>query len=127
VPCTFRVLGPLGVVVDGIDITPRAPKERSLLALLLMRAGEIVSADQLIELWPDLDVERARRVLWVRLAGLRAALRRVGADDALASMSAGYRLVVWGAGNRSSRMRTGRLTPRDARTTAHAGGTGRHR
>ena len=94
-PSTFRVLGPLEVVVDGIDITPRAPKERSLLALLVVRAGEVVSADQMIEeLWPDLPAERARRVLWVRLAALRAALRRAGAEAALLSVPVGYRLAV---------------------------------
>jgi DNA-binding SARP family transcriptional activator len=29
-----RLLGPLQVVVDGVDVTPGAPKERGLLALL---------------------------------------------------------------------------------------------
>ena len=54
-----RVLGPLEVVVNGIDVTPRGPKERALLALLALRGGRVVPADRLIEeLWPELSPER---------------------------------------------------------------------
>ena len=72
-----RVLGPLQVVVDGVDVTPAAPKERALLALLALSARQIVSADRIIEeLWPTLDARRARHALHVRVAELRKVLRQ---------------------------------------------------
>ncbi|MDH4078076.1 MAG: winged helix-turn-helix domain-containing protein, partial [Acidimicrobiia bacterium] len=92
---SFNVLGPLHVLIDGIDVTPRAPKERSLLALMVMSHGQVVSADRMIdEFWPNLAVDRARRVLWVRIAGLRKSLQRANAAPLLQFVSPGYRLAV---------------------------------
>ena len=52
----IRVLGAFQVVVDGVDATPAAPKERALLAMLVLNAGHVFSADRIIdELWPGLD------------------------------------------------------------------------
>jgi DNA-binding SARP family transcriptional activator len=48
----FRVLGPLEVVRDGRALELTRPKQRSLLALLLLHPGEIVSTDRLVDgLW----------------------------------------------------------------------------
>ncbi len=95
-------------MVDDVDVTPQAPKSRSLVALLAVQAGEVVSSDRLIdELWPDLDVERARRVLWVRIAELRAALRKAGAADVLVSVPPGYRLDLGPEGLDSARFVAG--------------------
>src|SRR6266511_3295467 len=48
----FRVLGPLEVLVEGHALELKRRKQRSLLALLLLNTGEIVSTDKLIEeLW----------------------------------------------------------------------------
>src|SRR5262245_3979687 len=92
---SFDLLGPLRVLIDGVEVTPRAPKERSLLALLLVEAGHVVSADRIIdELWANLPVEQARRVLWVRVSGLRKLLDRVGAAALLEHIAPGYRLAV---------------------------------
>jgi predicted ATPase/DNA-binding SARP family transcriptional activator len=92
---TFDVLGPLRVLIDGVDVTPRAPKERSLLALLLVQPGGVVSADRIIdELWAKLPIEQARRVLWVRVSGLRKLLDRAGAASLLELVAPGYRLAV---------------------------------
>ena len=50
----FRILGPVEVQVDGSWSSISAPKWRTVLAVLLLRAGEVVSIDQLIgEVWPD--------------------------------------------------------------------------
>src|SRR3954452_21806974 len=92
---SFDVLGPLRVVIDGVDVTPRAPKERSLLALFVVQPGQVVSADRLIdELWPELPVEQAKRVLWVRISGLRKLLQRAGSGSLLELAAPGYRLAV---------------------------------
>ena len=93
--CSFGILGPLQVVVDGVDITPSAPKERALLAMLLINHGQAVSVDQLVEeLWPKLDADRARRVLQVRAAALRKSLRDAQVAAVIDFVGAAYRLSV---------------------------------
>ena len=48
----FRILGPLEVVSEQTLLDLGAPRVRLLLALLLVRGGEVVSTDRLIEdLW----------------------------------------------------------------------------
>ena len=39
----FRLLGAIEVVVDGVDVTPAAPKERALLAMLVLDAGHVLA------------------------------------------------------------------------------------
>lgn len=90
-----RVLGPLEVVIDGVDVTPPAPKERALLALLVIRRGRVVGADRLMEeLWPALPADRARRVLQVRVAAVRKLLGTADAAALLELVSPGYRLAI---------------------------------
>ena len=45
----FRILGPVEVQVDGGWSSISAPKGRTVLAVLLLRSGEVVSIDQLID------------------------------------------------------------------------------
>jgi predicted ATPase/DNA-binding SARP family transcriptional activator len=96
VGAAFNVLGRLEVYVDGVDSTPAAPKERNLLALLVVNSGRMVSTDHLLdELWPGLAPDRARPSLHVRIAGIRKALGRApGAEALLQSSGPGYRLDV---------------------------------
>lgn len=50
----FRVLGPLEMRVDGAPIALGGAKQRAVLAALLLRAGEIVSVERLVdEVWGD--------------------------------------------------------------------------
>ena len=50
----YRILGPLEVSADGQAIEIRGPKQRALLAILLLRANEPVSRDVLVhELWGE--------------------------------------------------------------------------
>jgi DNA-binding SARP family transcriptional activator/pimeloyl-ACP methyl ester carboxylesterase len=90
----FGLLGPLRVVADGVDITPSAPKERALLAMLLVDPGRIVASDRAIEeLWPDLAPDNARRVLQVRVSGLRRHLQDAAGSAVIEFAAPGYRLV----------------------------------
>ena len=60
-----------------------------------MRHGQVVSVDRILEeLWPRLSVDRGRRVLWVRVAGLRRMLKQGNADRLLQRVAPGYRLAV---------------------------------
>jgi DNA-binding SARP family transcriptional activator len=83
----FRILGPLEVWRKGRPVHIGGAKERALLALLLLHAGEPVSVDHLIdELWGDSPPATARKSVQVRVAGLRRALH----GDALLTRGDGY-------------------------------------
>jgi DNA-binding SARP family transcriptional activator len=71
----FRLLGPLEVWHEGRPLHIGGAKERALLVLLLLNAGEPASVDRLIdELWGASPPPTARKSLQVRVAGLRRAL-----------------------------------------------------
>jgi len=49
-----RILGPLSLSVDGVDMVPPARKQRQLLSLLLMNANRVTTVDCLMRaLWDD--------------------------------------------------------------------------
>jgi DNA-binding SARP family transcriptional activator len=74
----FGILGPLDVRHEGRSVHIRGAKERALLAVLLLHAGEPVSVDRLIdELWGESPPATARKSVQVRIAGLR---RAIGGD-----------------------------------------------
>jgi DNA-binding SARP family transcriptional activator len=71
----LRILGPLEVLVDGEPVELRRAKQRGLLALLLLSAGEVVSADRLIdELWAGNPPATAKDALQNYVSQLRKAL-----------------------------------------------------
>ena len=85
------ILGPLEARLDGDVVQVRAAKERALLALLVLRANEVVSRDRLIEaLWGESRPETAGHALEVYVSNLRRALGR----EAVATRAGGYALVV---------------------------------
>ncbi|HEX5621623.1 MAG TPA: BTAD domain-containing putative transcriptional regulator, partial [Solirubrobacteraceae bacterium] len=89
----FGVLGPLVVRVDGRDIDLGGPRQRALLAALLLRAGEPVSADALAQmLWGDEAPPSAAKTLQVTVSRLRGALGAAG--ERVETVSGGYRLRV---------------------------------
>jgi DNA-binding SARP family transcriptional activator len=84
-----RLLGPLELVVDGHDVTPSRPKHRALLALLLLRANEIVATDELAEaLWGGRPPQTARTALHGHVSALRKAL----GEEVIETCPGGYRL-----------------------------------
>jgi DNA-binding SARP family transcriptional activator len=71
----FRILGPLEVWHEGRPLHIEGAKERALLAILLLHAGEQVSVDRLIDqLWGETPPTTARKSVQVRVAGLRRAI-----------------------------------------------------
>src|SRR5215207_5477002 len=94
----FQILGPLEVRHDGSAVALGPAKQRALLAILLVRANELVSSDRLIEeLWPS-PPETAANTLQVYVGRLRKALepgRERGAPgDLLITRTPGYMLRV---------------------------------
>jgi DNA-binding SARP family transcriptional activator/DNA-binding beta-propeller fold protein YncE len=69
----FRILGPVEVVDDGRTVALGGSKQRALLAILLLRANEVVSRDRLIE---DLWGERAPGTASTSLHGYVSQLRK---------------------------------------------------
>src|SRR5439155_1162985 len=73
----FRILGPLEVIADGKPVELGAPKQRALLALLLLQANRVVSSDRLIDaLWDEGAPETAQKALQVYVSQLRKLLAR---------------------------------------------------
>ena len=71
----FGVLGRLEVLDGGRDISPARPKRRALLALLLLRAGELVSLDEAVDaLWEGRPPPAARNAVQGHIAALRKLL-----------------------------------------------------
>jgi DNA-binding SARP family transcriptional activator len=71
----FRILGPLQVLREGRPVALEAPKQRTLLAVLLLHANEVVSTERLVdELWGDRPPPTAVKTLQVHVSQLRKAL-----------------------------------------------------
>jgi DNA-binding SARP family transcriptional activator len=90
----YRLLGPVAVV--GADGPARlgGPKQRTVLAALLLNANQVVSEDQLIDLlWEDRPPASARGQLQVRVWELRKLLGR----EVIVRREPGY-LIEVGAG-----------------------------
>ena len=87
----FRILGPLEVR-DGAGVAPLPRRrERALLAALLLRPGEVVSTDRLVEaIWG----EEPPRTVVGSLQNAVSELRKALGADAVATRSPGYVLVV---------------------------------
>jgi predicted ATPase/DNA-binding SARP family transcriptional activator len=91
----FLILGPLEARESGRKLALGGAKQRSLLALLLLHANEVVSSDRLIdELWPGKDPRDGAKALSVAMARLRKALPRPpdAGGDLLVTRSPGYEL-----------------------------------
>jgi DNA-binding SARP family transcriptional activator/Tfp pilus assembly protein PilF len=90
----FQILGPLEVQVDGSWSGINAPKWRTVLAVLLLQPGQIVSTDQLInEVWPEATPVRATNLISVYVLRLR---RLIGDAEGrvLVTRAPGYQLQV---------------------------------
>ncbi len=86
----FRVLGTFDVLVDGVPLA-LVPRPGRLLAALVLRAGETVSADALIEsVWDGRAPASAPSVLRLYISQLRRALP----PGRLVTDRVGYRLVL---------------------------------
>ncbi|MGV4988794.1 AfsR/SARP family transcriptional regulator [Streptomyces sp. NPDC001709] len=103
----IEVLGALAARIDGVSITPTAPKPRKVLALLALHADHMVPVSALTEeLWGDKPPRSARTTLQTYVLQMRdligAALARsadagtVTAKDVLVTLPGGYRLDVRG-------------------------------
>lgn len=95
----FNVLGPLQIEVDGHCYAPSAAKVRQVLALMLLRANQIVTVDAFIEeLWTQQPPRTAVTTVQTYIYQLRKLFASCGgnelAERLIDTMQAGYRLNV---------------------------------
>jgi DNA-binding SARP family transcriptional activator len=87
----FRLLGPLEVIENERSLELGGTKQRSLLAVLLLNANQVVSRDRLIDqLWGDEPTATAAKSLQVQVSRLR---KKIG-EGRLATRAPGYVLHV---------------------------------
>jgi len=90
----YRILGPLEVVEGGEPVPLGRPKERLVLAVLLLSANEFVSRERLIdELWGESPPPTAGKAVNVFVSQLRKALTRDGLDP-IVTADGGYRIEL---------------------------------
>jgi YVTN family beta-propeller protein len=98
-PDAFRILGPLEVLRSGRAVPLGGPRQRAVLALLLLQANRVVSVDRLVEdVWEGHAPEASITTLQTYVFHLRRALEpsrpRGGAGEVLATRDRGYLLHV---------------------------------
>lgn len=103
----FFVLGPLRMMEQGNSYTPSAPKQRQLLALLLLNANQVVSTRTCIEeLWEDSPPSTALSTVQSYILQLRRTLRRV---PRIGSLQAARRILETRDGGYLMSVRGGEL------------------
>jgi predicted ATPase/DNA-binding SARP family transcriptional activator len=122
----IRVLGPLELVTDD-GAVPLPPKQRRLLAALLVRVGETRSADVLIDsVWGEAPPASASSLLQVYVSQLRKALP---APARIATVGSGYALSLGEASLDAARferlLRTGKEAISDGNPALAASVLGR--
>jgi SARP family transcriptional regulator, regulator of embCAB operon len=93
----FGLLGPLEMSVDGTLVALGTPKQRAVLAMLLMNRNSPVGVERLITaLWEGWPPSGARASIHSYVSNLRKLLTGVGIDPrgVLAAVPPGYRLNI---------------------------------
>ena len=91
----FRVLGPLEVRRDGELLVLGGERQRALLAVLLIRANELVAAEQLVELLLGRRrSEGGLNAVRVAVSRLRRVLGSDLGDQTLVTQAGGYMLQI---------------------------------
>jgi predicted ATPase/DNA-binding SARP family transcriptional activator len=91
----FRLLGPLEALAGGAPLDLGGPKQRAVLALLLLRANEVVPRERLIDaLWGEAPPPAARETLKVYVGRLRKLFAATGTRPRLVTRGGGYVLEV---------------------------------
>src|ERR1700750_557576 len=88
----FLILGPLQARVGGDPIALGGPRQRALLARLLLSRNRVVSSRRLLDdLWPDEPPASGLTALQVRISQLR---RVLGEGARLLTRAPGYVLAL---------------------------------
>ncbi|MES4905679.1 MULTISPECIES: BTAD domain-containing putative transcriptional regulator [unclassified Streptomyces] len=90
----FRLLGPVGIWQGELGLGPTAAQQRSVLAMLLLEPGRVVSVDRLVmAVWGEDPPGSARNAVQVQISKLRRILAALP-DTELSTSAQGYCLTV---------------------------------
>lgn len=90
----LRLLGPVGIWRDDQLLGPTAAQQRSVLAMLLMEPGRVVSVDRLVmAIWGEDPPGSARNAVQVQISKLRRILAALP-DTELTTSAKGYCLTA---------------------------------
>jgi DNA-binding SARP family transcriptional activator len=92
----FKILGPFEVCSDsGGEVRLPGGRERTLLAVMVLRRGEVVSVDAIVDvLWGEHPPTTAAKAVQGYVSHLRRLLEPSGADGMLVTQAPGYVLRV---------------------------------
>jgi DNA-binding SARP family transcriptional activator len=91
-PLTIGLLGPLSARLGGQELAPNAAKQRQILALLALNAGQVVTTTTLIEeLWGDNPPRSYATTLQTYVLQLRNAVAAAAPGDPSARLVLGTR------------------------------------
>ena len=98
-PDAFGILGPLEVLRSGRAVSLGGPRQRAVLAVLLLQANRVVSVDRLVEdVWaghaPEASVTSLQTYVFHRRRARDPGRPRGGAGEVLATRDRGYLLQL---------------------------------
>lgn len=89
----YEILGPVRVVDDKNSSPLRAQKLATVLAVLLIRSEQVVTAEQLTsEIWGEVPPQRSTASIYVCVSRLRKFLHRPGRQNPIITRPGGYLL-----------------------------------
>jgi DNA-binding SARP family transcriptional activator/basic membrane lipoprotein Med (substrate-binding protein (PBP1-ABC) superfamily) len=92
---TFRLLGPLRVAADDGPVDLGPPKQRAVLAVLLLHANQVVPTDRIVDLvWGEHPPRTAEHSVQIYISELRKALADSSQADVIETRPPGYLLNV---------------------------------
>ena len=89
----YGILGSLEISADGATADLGPPKQRTLLAILLLHAGQVVPTERLIDLlWDEKPPRTATHSIQIYVSALRRSLEPLAGDDLIITRRPGYLL-----------------------------------
>lgn len=91
----FHLLGPLDIVADGETVHVGGPRQRIVLAMLLLEANRTVPVERLIDaVWDEQPPATARSQVQIAISELRRRLPAPDGGDLILTRAAGYQIQL---------------------------------
>jgi DNA-binding SARP family transcriptional activator len=94
----YRILGPVEVELGGVSVPIEAPRQRAVLAALLLEANRVVSVERLAtQVWGDRPPSKARNTIQSLVLRLRKSItpsRSFKTNNVLITKRPGYLVLV---------------------------------
>jgi DNA-binding SARP family transcriptional activator/tetratricopeptide (TPR) repeat protein len=87
----FRLLGPVEVVLDDRCFGIAAPRQETVLAMLLLEANRVISVNRLVDaIWDEAPPRTAKSQVQISVSALRRLLTNPCDDEVISTRSPGY-------------------------------------